>query len=118
MVQKNLLKILTARYHFDSEKSFLKQYSYRCYVVIPARFYVFKVNNRNFRGRCEICSNSTLRIPQRRLCSGVVIVNFRHISHLALVFLLPTFNKQLLVEIPDPHLCLSNMPCVVCYNNL
>ena len=118
MVQKNLLKILTARYHFDSEKSFLKQYSCRCYVVIPARFYVFKVNNRNFRRRREICSNLTLRIPEQRRCSGVVIVNFRHISHLVLVFLLPTFNKQMLVEIPDPHLCLSNMLCVLCYNIL
>ena len=40
--------------------------------------YMFKVNNRNARTRCEICS-------------GVFTVNFEHISHLVLVFLLLPF---------------------------
>ena len=42
----------------------------------PAGIYLLKVNNRNTRARCEI-----------------FIVNFEHISHLALVFLLLTLNK-------------------------
>ena len=46
----------------------------------PACNYMFKVNNRNNRTRCEICS-------------GVVIVNFEHILHLALVFLLLTLSR-------------------------
>ena len=45
----------------------------------PAGIYMLKVNNRNTRTRCEICS-------------GIFIVNFEHISHLVLVFLLLTLN--------------------------
>ena len=46
----------------------------------PAGIYLLKVNNRNTRTRCEICR------------SGVFIVNFEHISHHVLVFLLLTLN--------------------------
>ena len=48
----------------------------------PAGNYMFKVNNRNTRTRCEICSELTY----------FFIVNFEHISHLVLVFLLLTLN--------------------------
>ena len=45
---------------------------------------LLKVNNRNFRARCEICSKLTIKTPERRQerRSGVFIVNFEHISHL------------------------------------
>ena len=46
---------------------------------IPAGIYLLKVNIRNTRARSEICS-------------GVFIVNFEHILHLVLVFLLLTLN--------------------------
>ena len=46
----------------------------------PACNCMFKVNNRNTRIRCEICSK--LRIKN----------NFEHVSHLVLVFLLLTLN--------------------------
>ena len=61
----------------------------------PAGIYLLKVNNRNTRARCEICSKLTINTPERRQWrrSGVFIVNFEHISHLALVFLLLTLNK-------------------------
>ena len=59
----------------------------------PAGIYLLKVNNRNTRTRCEICSKLTIKTPERR--SGVFIVNFEHISHLVLVFLLLTLNMQL-----------------------
>ena len=51
---------------------------------------MFKVNNRNTRIGCEICSKSILKTPERcRWCrSDIFIVDFEHISHLALVFLL------------------------------
>ena len=45
------------------------------WVVHPAGIYVFKFNNRNTRTKCEICSKLT-------------IVNFEHILHLVLAFLL------------------------------
>ena len=31
----------------------------------PAGIYLLKVNNRNTRTRCEICSNLTIKIPER-----------------------------------------------------
>ena len=49
----------------------------------PAGNYMFKVNNRNTRTRCETCSKLFF------------ILNFEHISHLILVFLLLTLNMQL-----------------------
>ena len=50
--------------------------------------------NRNTRTRCELCSKLTIKTPERRQWrrSGVFIVNFEHISHLVLVFLLLTLN--------------------------
>ena len=34
--------------------------------TIPTDNYMFKVNNRNTRTRCEICSKLTIKIPERR----------------------------------------------------
>ena len=60
----------------------------------PAGIYLLKVNNRNTSARCEICAKLTIKIPER--ChsrgSGIFIVNFEHISHFVLVFLLLTLN--------------------------
>ena len=55
----------------------------------PAGNYMFKVNNRNTRATCEICSKLTIKTPERHQWrrSGVFIVNFEHISHLVLLFL-------------------------------
>ena len=56
--------------------------------------YLLNVNNRNTRTKCEICSKLTMKILERRHWdrSGIFIVNFEHISHLVLVFLLLTLN--------------------------
>ena len=35
--------------------------------TIPANIYLFKVNNRNARKRYEICSELTIKTPERRL---------------------------------------------------
>ena len=42
----------------------------------PANIYSFKVNNRNTRKRCEICSKLTTKTPERRQwrCSGVFLL--------------------------------------------
>ena len=86
----------------------------------PASIHLFKVNNRNIRTKCELCSKLTIKKPERRQngpihfknlaanatrflkCvwpfwhrSGVFIVNFERASHLVLVFLLLTLNMQL-----------------------
>ena len=40
--------------------------------------YMFKVNNRNTKARCEICSKLTLNTPE--CVSSVYIVNFEQIN--------------------------------------
>ena len=46
--------------------------------------YMFKVNNRNTRTRCEICSKLTIKTTERGTystpCSSVSIVNFEQIN--------------------------------------
>ena len=62
---------------------------------IPANIYILKVNNRNTRKRCELCSKLTIKTPEpcRWRRSSVFIVNFDHISYIFLLFLLLTLNK-------------------------
>ena len=52
--------------------------------LYPAGIYVLKVNNRNFRTRCEIYSKLTIKTLERhhRRQFGVFIVNSEHILHL------------------------------------
>ena len=59
-------------------------------MLLPTGSYLLKVHNRNTRTRCEICLKLTIKTPERRQSrrSGAFIVNFDHISHLVLVFLL------------------------------
>ena len=63
----------------------------------PVGKYLFTFNNRNTRTRCEICSKLTLKTSVQRhwYRSGVFILNFEHISYLALVFLLITLSRQM-----------------------
>ena len=58
----------------------LYQMSY--YDTSPVGIYLLKVNKRNTRARCEICSKLTIKTSERRhwRLSGVFIVNFEHIS--------------------------------------
>ena len=85
---------IDAKLHFDdyaetihSKASNMLRTSARA-TAYPAGNYIFKVNNRNTRKRCEICSKLTINTPERRhrRRSGVFIVNFEHISRLVLVF--------------------------------
>ena len=67
----------------------------------PAKICLFKVNNRNTRKKSETCFKLTIKTEQhhwRR--SGVFIVNFEHISHLFLLFLLLTLRKLMLAGMP------------------
>ena len=60
-----------------------------------ANIYQFKVNKRNTRKRFEVCLKLTIKTPARWhwCCFGAFIVNFEHISHLFIMFLLLTLNK-------------------------
>ena len=61
----------------------------------PANIYLLKINIKNTRKTRKICLELTIKTPERRHWrrSGVFIVNFEHISHLFLVFLLLTLKK-------------------------
>ena len=67
----------------------------------PANTYLFKFCNTNTRKRCEVCSKLTIKTLERRQwCrSDVCSVNFEHTSHLFLVFLLLSLNRNCLLEI-------------------
>ena len=54
----------------------------------PASICLLKVNNRNTRTMCEICTKLSTKTPERRF-----IVNFVHISELALVLLLLSLSR-------------------------
>ena len=49
----------------------------------PGGIYLFKVNNRNIRKRCEICSKLTIEAPEQHQYftpySSVSIFNFEHV---------------------------------------
>ena len=66
----------------------------------PSGIYMFKARSNNTRTRCEICSELTTKTPERRhwRLSGVFILNFEHISHLVLEFLLLTLNRQMPIK--------------------
>ena len=63
-------------------------------VTHPVSIYLLKVNNRDTRAKCKICLKLTIKTPELRQWrrTGVFIVNFEHISHLVLVFLLLMLN--------------------------
>ena len=46
----------------------------------PPGNYMFKVNNRNTRTRCEICSKLTINLPYFKPCASVSIVNFEKVN--------------------------------------
>ena len=59
-------------------------------LIIVTWLVILKANNRNTRTRCKIYSKLTIRTH------GIYIVNFEHISHLAIVFLLLTLSRLML----------------------
>ena len=61
----------------------------KCHLL--AGIYMLKVNSKGTRARCEICSKLTIKTLEGRR-SGVFIVNFEHISHVALAILLLALN--------------------------
>ena len=64
--------------------------------------YLFKVNNTNTRKRCEISSNLTRKTPEPCHWSSAIIINFEHISHLCLMFVLLTLSMD---SFSPSHMC-------------
>ena len=60
---------------------------------------MLKFKKRNTRTRCEVCSELTIKTPERYQCrrSSVFVVNLEHISHLVLVFLLLNLSRSITV---------------------
>ena len=71
-----------------------KQRQQTATIYFPDGIYLLKVNNRNTRTRCEICSKLRIKTPERQQWRhfGVFIVNFEHISFLVSLFLLLTLK--------------------------
>ena len=55
--------------------------------------YMFKVNDKNTKTRCEICPKLTIKTPERRQWRLLTPINFEYISQLALMFLLLTLSR-------------------------
>ena len=90
-----ILSLMTLRMYFTTGLHWMRIWQ------IKINLYLLNGNNRNTRKRCEICEKLTTKTPERchRNRSGVFTVNFEHISHLFLVFLLLTRNKPMLAGI-------------------
>ena len=85
---ETLLKILTGKnYRNNLKQEFIKRQSWLI-LIIPAKIYLFKVNNRNTRRKCKICSKLTIKTPERHhWCrsyftpfSRVSIVDFEQVN--------------------------------------
>ena len=92
-------------------------------IFCPGGIYLLKVNNRNTRTRCKICSNLILKTPERRLlltlnifytCFSVSIVNFEHVIAGWVLIIL---KSELFLDISKPfdkvwhidHICKLKM---------
>ena len=66
----------------------IKKIEVQC-TIVPTGNYMFNINNKNTRKRCEKSSKLTITTPQRRhwRCSGDFIVSFEHTLHHVLVIL-------------------------------
>ena len=58
-----------------------------------------KINNRNTRKRYKIFSKLTTKTPDRTMSVAAFNVNFEHVSHLFLLFLLLTLSMHLSVGV-------------------
>ena len=88
-----IYKVFKFKSTYPTEMRFSKA-EFKLVWIFPTVTCLLKLNNRNTRARCDICSRLTIKIrEQRQWCrSGVFIVNFEHILNHILVFLLLTFN--------------------------
>ena len=62
--------------------------------LYPVKTYLFRVRNGNTRKRCKICSEVTIKTPERRRWRfGVFVVTFEYILHVFLVLSFVGFEQ-------------------------
>ena len=71
----------------------------RIYFTFPTKKDMLKINIRNTRTICEICSDSEIKAPDVILVS--FLVNFEHNLHLNLLLLLLTLNMYWSIFTPE-----------------
>ena len=81
------------------------------FIGFPASTCLFKVNNRNIRKRCEICSKLTIKTPERRhwrfaMCFASYTPIYNHEENLNL--LATRYSKHLLIADCVNFKCLIN----------
>ena len=63
----NVMLLITMKMKIIKNESHrLSRLSKKQTIHYPAGIYLLKVNNRNTRTRCEICSKLTIKTPERR----------------------------------------------------
>ena len=85
-----LLSLCTYANHsqFEPDQTFQTNY-------LPMVIYLFKVNARNTRTRCEVCSKLIIKTPDRSF--WCLYCNFEHTSYLVLVLLLLTLGRLMVI---------------------
>ena len=66
------LVLIMARWEI---RSWYDKFTLEIIYVFPVDIYLLKVNNRNTRTRCEICSKLTIKTPERRSIAHFEKVN-------------------------------------------
>ena len=94
----DFLTIFSLKYFFKNATIYSSR-NKRSYV--PAGNYLFKVNNKSTRTRCEICSKLTIKTPERRQAYIRYIFCNKHFK----VFL----EVQMSKEKPTPMLAIKNL---------
>ena len=94
-LDRNLVDILKELRNITPQKLKVNSFLINHFQYNRAGNYMLKVKSRNTRTRCETCSKLTIKIPERRHWrrSRIFIVNFEHVSHLVLMFLLLTSSR-------------------------
>ena len=94
MVQIIWFKILLASWFFAFTLN-INLESHSSITNTPADIYLLKVNKRNTRTRCEICSKLTIKTPERRRWLNVLSNNS---TNFCLASLFPFFSQCYLIK--------------------
>ena len=71
--QQHCCIIVTILYWHDNTEKWLQHFVATCDATNPTCNYMFKVNSRNNRAMCEICSKLTMKTPERAI--GVALAS-------------------------------------------
>ena len=88
-----LMRILNYNYSRLTKRK-MQEFIFKGLRLFPVGIYLVKVNNKDTRAMCEICSKLIMQTPERRQLhrAGVFTVNMKHILHLALMIWQLTLN--------------------------